>query len=193
MDHTTDSTEITTPPKSTEYINSNSSAQISLKPSSQFDFVPQDTEKYVTKQILSNVKPEKPPFCMYIYESRIISCQIKIPITYHSVCKWVMNESNICFKLHPVKQKNHHSACMRVTNELCICTSHELLKYTPQTTYVELCTSHKLCIRTSHQLLIYIHHELYTSQTMNKSRIIYMYESRVTHIYTLRNIYVTNY
>jgi len=41
----TDSTEIATPPKSTESRNSNSSVQIQIKPKSQFEFVLRDTEK----------------------------------------------------------------------------------------------------------------------------------------------------
>jgi hypothetical protein len=41
----TDSTENTAPPKSTETRTSNSSVQIQIKPKSQFEFVPRDTEK----------------------------------------------------------------------------------------------------------------------------------------------------
>jgi len=39
------STPIATPPKSTKSSNSNSSVHIQIKPKSQFEFVPRDTEK----------------------------------------------------------------------------------------------------------------------------------------------------
>ena len=43
--HMTDSAEIASPPQPTRSRNSNFSVQIQIKPTSQFEFVPRDTEE----------------------------------------------------------------------------------------------------------------------------------------------------